>query len=424
MRLARLARKIASHDTTTGLDIASIDEEDFNHFYIHRQWKLLLRNQGMSLSRHGILQGAVISKSNRRYSSVDTKKTEKSANRAVNAIPVSGVCCICTNSGKFRCSNCKLQLYCSKTCQLIDWRMHQTQCNRKQLELLSNSLDFNLYDQCLKCEKGVLSRIYGWELMCQSCFSARHQSYFNPENQLEYSKVSSLARYAKCQKVCVKCRSSSFVILRDEMQDEWLVCVACEKTKQLVRCWNAFLNCYVKCIERPLRFNAEEEEDDAEMSYTEEEVFSDGDEEDAQDMTVSMHSERIMSSRGSRGRLEIASVEEDPVAALQGVKELAGDLHFEFIGNKTKKDALELSVADLRHETPDMIRGGLQACGVKEQVLASLKKEEMIYVYSSIAAGVKDIALLEQLTLPSSTAPAGFGNMALQIISPGEEDDV
>jgi hypothetical protein len=42
------------------------------------------------------------------------------------------------------------------------------------------------------------------------------------------------------------------MILRDEMLDEWLVCIACEKMKQLLRCWNPFLKQYVTIVEHPI----------------------------------------------------------------------------------------------------------------------------------------------------------------------------
>lgn len=38
--------------------------------------------------------------------------------------------CICNKNAKLRCSICKTQYYCSKTCQATDWPLHKKQCMR------------------------------------------------------------------------------------------------------------------------------------------------------------------------------------------------------------------------------------------------------------------------------------------------------
>jgi MYND finger len=48
--------------------------------------------------------------------------------------PKIGICCVCgkrnTNVKLFKCSRCKIAEYCSKECQMADWKRHKTQCNR------------------------------------------------------------------------------------------------------------------------------------------------------------------------------------------------------------------------------------------------------------------------------------------------------
>jgi hypothetical protein len=173
-------------------------------------------------------------------------------NISVNEVPVKGSCCVCALSAKMRCSYCKIQLFCSKNCQIIDWRTHQEECAQHAFNLQASRHHFTLDDICSLCNNGILSRVYGWQLLCQDCFTALNVTYYNPEQILETPKLSEYTYMRKCQKECCYCGSTSLMVLRDEMLDEWLVCIACEKMKQLMRCWNAYMQCYVGSIERPL----------------------------------------------------------------------------------------------------------------------------------------------------------------------------
>ena len=43
--------------------------------------------------------------------------------------PLSPLCSFCGTSGKLqKCSRCKINLYCSRTCQSIQWEEHKKYC--------------------------------------------------------------------------------------------------------------------------------------------------------------------------------------------------------------------------------------------------------------------------------------------------------
>ena len=177
---------------------------------------------------------------------------ERSRNRAVNAIPVNGPCCVCETAGKFRCSHCKLRIYCSKTCQLIDWRTHQNDCDAILQALQAEKSTFHLLDQCSVCDNDVLSRIIGWVPMCQRCYIQRGEAYFSPEPNLDYLRVSEYFKYKKCQRSCLNCSNTTLVVLRDEVLDDWLVCFTCSKMKQLLRIWNPLTSSHIVSIDPPI----------------------------------------------------------------------------------------------------------------------------------------------------------------------------
>lgn len=177
---------------------------------------------------------------------------ERSRNRAVNAIPVSGPCCVCETPGKFRCSHCKSHMYCSKTCQLVDWRTHQSNCDAILQTLQAEKKTFHLLDQCSVCERDVLSRIFGWAPMCQNCYVLQGVAYFSPEPNPEYLSCTDYFQYRKCQRTCLHCSNATLYVLRDEVLDEWLVCLACGRMKQLLRIWNPLTHRHVVSIDPPI----------------------------------------------------------------------------------------------------------------------------------------------------------------------------
>ncbi|KAJ1461258.1 hypothetical protein M885DRAFT_267022 [Pelagophyceae sp. CCMP2097] len=68
-------------------------------------------------------------------------------------------CCICDEPGGKRCTTCKSRCYCSKACQLVDWkeRGHKAQCKqltpefqdrlRGLIELMSNLMKLNIEEE-------------------------------------------------------------------------------------------------------------------------------------------------------------------------------------------------------------------------------------------------------------------------------------
>ena len=192
----------------------------------------------------------------------------RSGNRAVNVVPVSGPCCICGTPARFRCSHCKSQLYCSKTCQLVDWRSHMKDCDTILRSLQLNKRSFHLLDQCFICEKDIISRVIGWELMCQSCYQQKGQAYFSPEPSSEYLSYAEYFKFKRCQRTCSQCHNSTLLILRDEAFDEWLVCFTCAKMKQLLRCWNEMSHRHVVSIDPPVIHCDQIDSDDVMYLFT------------------------------------------------------------------------------------------------------------------------------------------------------------
>ena len=60
------------------------------------------------------------------------------------------VCCVCSKEGAKRCSKCKLQYYCSKECQQSDWKNHKAVCREGYSEETSVA---ELQEACSVCSK-------------------------------------------------------------------------------------------------------------------------------------------------------------------------------------------------------------------------------------------------------------------------------
>jgi hypothetical protein len=50
-------------------------------------------------------------------------------------------CCVCGGPGGQNCAKCKSRRYCSKKCQLVDWKGHKAQCKRLAAKSQDRLLD-------------------------------------------------------------------------------------------------------------------------------------------------------------------------------------------------------------------------------------------------------------------------------------------
>lgn len=256
--------------------------------------------------------------------------------------------------------------------------------------LKSSSSDFNLYDHCMQCEsidKGVVTRVYGWQLMCEKCFEAKAVRYFSPSidcASMQCPKLSHILQHDRAQKSCISCGAQSFLLLRDEMLDEWLVCVACEQMKQLIRCWNAFKKCYVSCFDDPISFTSSDETAlntlDIEDSYLSATMVNAVDEEFDLGMSIDGSRrvrepvERTLSSEQSRCAREFF---------MQYMREERPRLDFKWISDDGTKAAAELTANDVKGLAEETLRQVLARCGVPSYAYDNLNKNELVRVYLS-----------------------------------------
>ena len=43
-----------------------------------------------------------------------------------------GGCRVCSGVGSKQCSKCKRVVYCSRECQVLDWKVHKRECTQKK----------------------------------------------------------------------------------------------------------------------------------------------------------------------------------------------------------------------------------------------------------------------------------------------------
>ena len=107
--------------------------------------------------------------------------------------------------------------------------------------------------QCDFCKNETASRLSSWAVACGTCSLANHTQYNVNDPRLSARlSVERFPRNHRGAKICTVCTGTYFVILYDEVDDEWLFCGDCKNFKQLLRCWNMYSNLMINLLEKPI----------------------------------------------------------------------------------------------------------------------------------------------------------------------------
>jgi hypothetical protein len=254
----------------------------------------------------------------------------------------------------------------------------------------------------------VLTRVYGWDFLCDSCYSGTDAHYFpvdydaGHQTNFLYPKLSTILTHKKTQKICSHCGSQSFLILRDELLDEWLVCVACEQSKQMIRCWNAYKKCYVMSVEAPVihySHDGDGADDDSNGGITigDTESMSDDDDDDGlvNELDIATSEKRGRKASSSHGASSSVSGNENQAVTVsattaasmsstgadffsQFIAKDKPSLGFHWIDDNVPKERSEVTYSDVMQMSDDALKRIITSCGVARRDIELLNKTELV----------------------------------------------